>query len=98
MARVAEFREAQAPMVGEFVKPDGWYVGGELEASEWEKAEFRLGTWRAGGVKMRLAVNVKVTGETVQVREGGFLAVRVAITFVGDGEPDVTVGGWKVAR
>jgi hypothetical protein len=81
--------------VGCCIRPDGWSFGGRLISSAWDKAQFRLPRPAAfsGDPIQSLAVNVVVTGRTVQLREGGYW-VRVRIEFVGDGEPSTFTGGW----
>jgi hypothetical protein len=67
-------------------------MGGRLKPSTWDKAQFYLPTNSGGPIK-ELAVNVTVTGRTLQ-RMQGDLFVRVKIEFVGDGEPSTFTGGW----
>jgi hypothetical protein len=78
--------------VGTYVRPDGWGLGNCLTAGLEGFCDFYLPTNSGGPIK-EVAVNVEVTGRTMQRREGSYW-VRVKITFVGDGEPDVVVRGW----
>lgn len=93
------------PQIGSYIEPDRWSYGNKLVASDWDEAQFRLLTqYRAGGAYtptpsgyVEVAVNVEVTGRTLQRRKFG-LWVRVRITFVGDCEPDETVSGWMIVE
>lgn len=78
--------------VGSHVKPDGWQIGGSLQASDWSEADFYLPTNSGGPIKA-LAVNVTITGYTLK-RMMDSQYVRVKIEFVGDGEPSTFSGGW----
>ena len=80
------------PAIGKYVRPDEWFIGGRLEASDWDEAAFRLPT-NSGGPITSLAVNVKVTGRVVR-KDQGSEAVRAQIEFVGDCEPSTFVNGW----
>ena len=82
--------------IGMYLVPDGWRFGSRLEASDWDKAKFYLPTNSGGPVKA-IAVNVKITGRTLQ-RICGDLFVRCQIEFVGDGEPSTFTGGWLKAE
>ena len=77
----------------------GW-VWSDLElCTDWDKAEFRI-TGNEELLIPDLAVNVSVTGRKVRRDVPNMLGqpvVRNRITFVGDGEPDYTCGGWKLA-
>jgi hypothetical protein len=74
--------------------PDEWSSATRLEASNWDRAEFYLPSFRYEGVVA--AVNVEVTGRTFQHRPYSDQSwVRVQIEFVGDGDdPSVFVSGW----
>ena len=51
--------------------------------------------WRLGLRFHELAVNLRVTGRTIQFRNNGDAGwVRCEITFVGDCEADTTARGW----
>lgn len=76
------------PKVGSRLHLDGWQLSAGLGPCEWDRADFRL-----TDASLPLAVKVETTGRTVQ-RFRGELAVRVRVTFVGDGEPDVMHGAW----
>ena len=80
------------PQVDAYVVPELWNFGGRLKPSDWDKASFYLPTNSGGPIK-ELAVNVTVTGHTLQRRQGD-LYVRVKVEFVGDGEPSTFTGGW----
>ena len=93
------FYETQVtPAVGKRVIPDGWGNPGNTSGSllipcdDWDKADFRLPTGYHE-FHYDLAVNVEVTGRTVQSK-GGCYVIRVKVTFVGDCEPDTISGGW----
>ena len=61
-----------------------------------EFADFRL---EVAGIH-HAAVNIKVTGRKVRYDVTGLSGVpcmRVKVTYVGDGEPDYSVGGWAKA-
>lgn len=51
--------------------------------------------FRANGLQLPVALNVHVTGRTLQ-RKAGDLAVRVRIQAVGDCEPDQNFGAWML--
>ena len=90
------FGNELAAKVDAVVSPDGWNGWtGRLVASDWDRAAFYLTTNSGGPIKM-VAVNVKLTGRTLQSR-GGQYWVRAAIEFVGDGEPSTFTGGWVLA-
>lgn len=90
-----------APKVGSYVEVDTWNRGELLQdCDDWDKAEFRIKT--CGG---DLAVNVEVTGTTLQHPFDKWTDfVRVKVTFVADkcvdwytGEmvgEDTVVRGW----
>jgi len=78
--------------VGRYVRPDGWGMGGVLLASDWDRAHYYLPV-HSGGPVNEVAVNVTVTGRTIQADQGSS-AVRVMIEFVGDCEPSTVVRGW----
>lgn len=78
------------PRAGLCVRPDGWQFGEQLiEGDSFSTLRLRTGQ----RVIESLAVEIAVTGRTLQ-RRYGMCWVRVRITFVGDGEPDVISGGW----
>lgn len=79
------------PTVGTYVKPDGWAFGERLTEGD-SFSTFRLPTGSGGPIKS-LAVEVEVTGRTIQ-RKWDMRLVRCKITFVGDCEPDTVVRGW----
>jgi hypothetical protein len=81
--------------VGSYVVPELWRIGGRLMPSDWEPAQFRLPTGQA--VVTSVAVNVTVTGRTMQRRQGS-LYVRCQVEFVGDGEPSTFSGGWLLVE
>lgn len=82
--------------VGSYIKPENWAFGNNLEASDWDAAAFFLPTNSGGPIK-RLAVNITITGKTVQ-RFQGSNWIRVKIESVGDGEPSTFFGGWLLIR
>lgn len=90
------------PVIGSHIEIDTWTTGELLQdCDDWDKAEFRVKT--CGG---DLAINVEVTGQTIQRPFGvwGGEFVRAKITFVADkcvdwftGEmvgEDTIVRGW----
>jgi len=81
------------PRVGRTIQPDGWdHQCTWLTESDWDEAAFRMGT-NCGGPITSIAVNITVTGRTVQERQESYW-VRVQIEAVGDGEPSTFWGGW----
>lgn len=80
------------PKVGAYVVPEQWRFGNLLQASDWRRAQFRLPT-NSGGPISSLAVNISITGRTIQRRQGDNY-IRVNIEFVGDGEPSTFASGW----
>ena len=87
------------PQVGDFLKPDGWQIGSQLEQdngfsdSSFPGCQFRLpsGQWP----NYHLAVNVTVTGGKHAI-DGMHTRTRsrCKIEFVGDGEPSTFTAGW----
>lgn len=80
-----------APTVGSEVWPDRWQLAKRLLPGD-DFSTFRMPV-REGGPIKSLACEVQVTGHKVR-RVGGRDAVRVCITFVGDGEPNTNVRGY----
>lgn len=89
--------------IGRHIELDSTRFAQTIVASDWDAAPFRITTnartW-AGGPYMEtasgyieLACRVEVTGRTVQIHRGARV-VRVKVTYVGDGEPDTSTGGW----
>ncbi len=92
------------PVVGSYVKPDGWNHGECLvSGDDWDACQFRLPSQHG----YELAVNVEVSGHTLQHPSNMYPGrdyVRVKITFVADkcvdwytGEivgEDTVVRGW----
>lgn len=81
------------PKLGATIQPDEWKLSGRLIDGEIfgiKFSEYRLTT--NNGIIESLPVRVEVTGRTIQ-RRSGERWVRVRITFLHDGEPDVTTGG-----
>lgn len=81
--------------VGTYVEPEQWGIGNKLNAGLEGFCDYYLPTNSGGPIK-EVAVNVEITGRTRIRRSGGYY-VRVKITFLGDGEPDVITGGWTPA-
>ncbi len=85
--------------VGTYVEPDGWRGFGEnLEKGLDGFCDFYLTGTMTGAT---MAVNVKVTGRTIQRRKGD-LWVRVQVTFVQEDDLmclrlSPTTGGWVLA-
>jgi len=83
------------PKVGDFVKPDGWYIGECLKPSDgfsdsgFPGCQFRL----PAGIDYKLAVNIRITGRKVRY-SSGFPRYRCEIEFVGDCEPSTFARGW----
>ena len=78
------------PQVGAYVVPAEWGTGELLKScDDWDQADYRIKT--IGG---DLAVNVEVTGHTLQHPYGVWFGayVRVKITFVADKCPDMYTG------
>jgi hypothetical protein len=80
------------PAVGHYLVPDGWSIGQQLQASDWERAPFRLPLVSRGPISS-IAVRIEITGRVRQFR-GTCAWWRCRIVVVGDGEPDTTMGGW----
>jgi hypothetical protein len=78
--------------VGSYIEPDHWRIGNLLRPGLEGFCQYYLPTACGGPVK-EVAVNVEITGRKPRRRAGDFY-LRVKITFVGDGEPDTTTGGW----
>jgi hypothetical protein len=72
---------------------EGLYVEPDQNCDDWDKADFRLSSGRLG---IDLAVNVEQSGRKLRWPDGfgSNPAVRVKITFVGDGEEDQVTHGW----
>jgi hypothetical protein len=68
---------------------DGWKFGVRLLESDWEKAQFRIPSQTG----CKPAVNITVTGRTVQRKNDTYVA-RIKIEFVGDDEPSTFHAGW----
>lgn len=79
------------PAVGRWVKPDGWRYGSPIIDGD-DFSTFRIPTHCGGPIK-DLAVEIQVTGRTIQ-RKWEMRLVRVKITFPGDGEPDQITYGY----
>jgi hypothetical protein len=77
--------------VGSHIQPDGWKIGNVLEAGLPGFCPFYLKT--NNPIITRLACNVELVGRVLRRRLGDYY-MRVRITFIGDGEPDVVCGGW----
>lgn len=78
------------PKLGSVIQPDEWRLSGRLIVGD-DFSRFRLTT--NNGIVTSLPVRVEVTGRTIQYKNGE-RTVRVRITFLHDGEPDVTTGGF----
>lgn len=79
------------PQIGTRIKIDGWPFGVTLRDGD-HFSTFRVPVDNGGPIKS-LAVEVAVTGRTPQ-RFQGESAVRIRVTFPGDGEPDTVTSGW----
>ncbi len=77
-----------------YIKPDGWAYGSRIRKDEIEFATWRIPT-NSGGPIESLAIEVEVTGRTLQRRQGSYY-VRVKVIFKGDCEPDTTSPGWMM--
>jgi hypothetical protein len=73
------------------VRVDGWKFFTSIEKSEWEAADWRIQSINYDWLK--LAINIRITGRTIQYREGCAM-VRCEIEWVGDGEPSEFAKGW----
>lgn len=85
------------PQIGMFLKKDGCFgdnllPGDSFSDSSWPGCDFFLPV-RNGGPITSIAVNVYVTGRTVQ-RDDGARRVRSKVEYVGDGEPSEWGGAW----
>ena len=88
--------------VGDFIEPDEWPIGSNLEEDDGFKdssfagCKFRLSTNRCLGTDdkpYKVAVNVKITGKPHWIRHDRYRS-RCKIEFVGDGEPSTFSGAW----
>ncbi len=87
-------KQERTIQIGTYVEPDGWRGwGANLEEGLAGFCDFYFTGPMTGAT---MAVNVKVTGRTVQRRKGD-LWVRVQVTFVGEDDPSTTTGGWVLA-
>ena len=85
------------PHIGSFILLDSRHLGELLQAGDdpigqgYPGCQFRMPVRNShfGPV----SVNVKVTGRTVQIKQG-MLMVRVQIEWVGDCEPSQFSSGW----
>jgi hypothetical protein len=88
------------PKIGDVVRIDGrssaaWerlLPGDDFSDSGYPGCDFRLPV-RAGGPIESVAVNVHITGRTIQWHSGAQW-VRIRIEFVGDCEPSTYSSGW----
>ena len=81
--------------VGSGIIIDGWGYNEycQLMGSDWDQADFRVPTNQP--VIESLAVgNFRITGSTVQYRDGGQPMVRMSFEFIGDDEPNTSHSGW----
>lgn len=87
----------RTPKVGDYLVPDGWGTGNNLEPGDapvdrgYIGSKFRI---QALHTDINLPVNITVTGKIYM--RGCFL--RCKIEFVGDCEPSVFVGGKILIR
>ena len=84
------------PAAGSLIELDGRRLGEQLVACECpEFAAFRFPPFSLHAVTgcVGPACEVEITAKKVLFRPGGCW-VRVAVTFVGDGEPSTKVGGF----
>lgn len=66
----------------------GTKATGMLPCDDWDQADYRM------PIRFHdVACNIKVTGRTVQYN-GVCAWVRIAVTFIGDGEANSVVRGW----
>lgn len=88
------------PCVGSYIKLDARNIGEKLLPGDdfcdsgYPGCEFRFPLSGGGPIKS-VAVNVKVTGRTIQYRQGS-MWIRVQIEWVGDCEPSTYSGGWML--
>lgn len=92
----------KAPAVGALIELDGCRLNERLHVCEFpEFAPFRFPSsavqFVTKGECVGPACRVEVTARKVVLRPGGCW-VRVAVTFVGDGEPDTVVGGYMAVE
>ena len=82
------------PSVGMYVQPDSWNPcwGSHLDpCDDWDMADFRMA---APGTSIHSAINIVITGRTIQYDNTYGARVKVRIVWVGDGEPDQVSSGW----
>jgi hypothetical protein len=87
----AWFQVRTQPRVGMRLKPDHWAMPSTLCSCDWPGASFRLPS--IFHPEVALACNVQVTSTWIRAFEC-YDAVRVRITFVGDGDSDTITHGW----
>jgi hypothetical protein len=85
-----EYRNEYTARVGSLVQIDNWGHAVPLEPCEWTPAQFRV-SGQSGACS---AINVVLTGRTVQRLNAFTRGVRCRIEFVQDGEPPIPHAGW----
>lgn len=86
------------PSVGTYIIPDGKTVGKVLTPGDvpvdsgYPGSQFRWPVENGGPIKS-VAVNIEITGHTLQRKHGGY-CVRVKMEWVGDCEPSTFSSGW----
>lgn len=87
-----DYHHEYTARVGCLVQPDNWGCAVPLEPCEWTPAQFRI-TGNSGACS---AINVTLTGRTVQRLNSFTRGVRCRIEFVQDGEPSIMHVGWML--
>lgn len=86
--------------IGDYVVPDGWYLGGLLQAGDapvdasYQGAQFRIQTGQE--LIPTLPVNITLTGRVLNYQKFSAPALRCRIEWVKDGEPSDSSHGWIV--
>lgn len=83
------------PFVGSYIEPDTWKIGGVLQGSFWDKAEFYIESGNM--IDVKYAVNIKQVFNREREKRGSTWR-RVKIEWVKDGEPNVTSLGWMISN
>lgn len=84
---------------GTRIWPDNWAGPTNLEGSDWDRAEFYLPSYQYRDTGVVAAVNIRVTGRTLQRRSfSSRLLIRVQIEFVGDGGESTFSKGWMLRK
>ncbi len=86
-----DWRVELTAKVGSYIEIDDRASGGVAldVCDDWAPADYRI----RGVLGTHVAVNVYVTGRTIQTKSGSDM-IRIAVEFVGDDEPSSFAKGW----